>query len=302
MTPSTSAPAATSGSTRILAHDCAALAQAFELGLGVDELALRGHVAFDEDGGCGGAALPRPRSAARSRRALSRMVVRSACGSVGSIRASRSPFLTAWPMRGSPSSGAITRPPLMLCTRPLRFGSAMTRPIRLTALLRRLRPWSWSVRTSSSRWVGFGTNTCPSGSRRGVSPAGQRRLGGLVAVVVAFVAEGVGGRDDEDEEGEAADRNELAPAADREAEQEPERKREPGDQVGSGYVGISDAKRRQALQRLERRWALRGGSRRGALGGKLQRPDQQVVAARGRRWRRSVRAGPRRRTFAEATV
>ena len=40
------------------------------------------------------------------------MVVRSACGMAGSIRASRSPFFTACPMRGSPTSGAMTRPPI----------------------------------------------------------------------------------------------------------------------------------------------------------------------------------------------
>src|SRR5215207_2762288 len=32
------------------------------------------------------------------------------------------------------------------------------------------------VRTASSRWLGFGTNTVPSGSRRGVSPAGSATL------------------------------------------------------------------------------------------------------------------------------
>ena len=99
---------------------------------------------------------------------FSRMVVRSACGNVGSIRAKRSPFFTACPMRGSPPSGAITRPPLMLCTRLVLFGSAITRPIRLTARCADCGT-SCSVRTSSSRCVGFGTKTCPSGSRRGES-------------------------------------------------------------------------------------------------------------------------------------
>ena len=116
---------------------------------------------------------------------FSRIVVRSACGNVGSIRASRSPFFTACPMRGSPASGAITRPPLMLCTRLVLFGSAITRPIRLTARCADCGA-SCSVRTSSSRWVGFGTKTCPSGSRRGESTASRysrlRRCGVVAAM------------------------------------------------------------------------------------------------------------------------
>ena len=82
-------------------------------------------------------------------------------------------------MRGSPPSGAMTRPPLMLCTRLVRFGSAMTRPIRLTARCAGCGAIC-SVRTSSRRWVGFGTNTCPSGSRRGESTAARTFAAGGV--------------------------------------------------------------------------------------------------------------------------
>ena len=88
-------------------------------------------------------------------------------------------------MRGSPPSGAITRPPLMLCTRLVLFGSAMMRPIRLTARCADCGA-SCSVRTSSRRCVGFGTNTCPSGSRRGESTVVDalrgRTRGGIAAV------------------------------------------------------------------------------------------------------------------------
>ena len=36
-------------------------------------------------------------------------------------------------MRGSPPSSGVTRPPCTLCTTLVRFGSPITRPIRLTA-------------------------------------------------------------------------------------------------------------------------------------------------------------------------
>ncbi len=106
----------------------------------------------------------------------SAMVVRSAAGSGGSIRARTSPRRTTWPSRGRPPSGGTTRPPPVLWTRPPRLGSLTTRPIRLMA-----RPAGCTsaatVRMSSSRWVGLARKTLPSGRRRGVS----ERLAGAAA-------------------------------------------------------------------------------------------------------------------------
>ena len=59
----------------------------------------------------------------------------------------------------------------------------MTRPIRLTARCASCGA-SCSVRTSSSRCVGFGTNTWPSGSRRGEST-----VDGFVAAPVGRVSD-----------------------------------------------------------------------------------------------------------------
>jgi hypothetical protein len=58
---------------------------------------------------------------------------------------------------------------VMLWTRPLRLGLAITRPTKTTAF-EMVSGFTITVRTSRMRWVGFGTKTLPSGSRRGESP------------------------------------------------------------------------------------------------------------------------------------
>ena len=109
MTPTVGARSA-SGSTRMSTQHLAALAQAFELGLGVDELALRGTTCFSTR-----MRVRRSRASATAiscsiSPSFSRMVVRSACGNVGSIRAKqiallRPPARCAAARRPAPSRG-----------------------------------------------------------------------------------------------------------------------------------------------------------------------------------------------------
>ncbi len=103
----------------------------------------------------------------------SRTPPRSSMVIAGSTAARTCPRTTCWPITGRPSSGGWTRPACAAWTMPPAVGSAITRPVMVlvrAACSERAR----RVRTDSSRCVGFGTNSVPSGSRRGLSDAAGR--------------------------------------------------------------------------------------------------------------------------------
>ena len=89
-----------------LEQDLPAPAQTFDLGFGVDRAGSAQRLAFRPGYGCGAALLPRPRSVARPRQASPGSWCDRPAAASARCCASRSPFVTACPMRGSPASGA----------------------------------------------------------------------------------------------------------------------------------------------------------------------------------------------------
>jgi hypothetical protein len=105
-------------------------------------------------------------------------------------------------------------------------------------------------------------------------------LGGLRPMVMPFMGEGIGRRDNEHDERQARHGHQLPAAPGHQAEQEAECKRDAGDHVGRGHLDAAEPHGRSVLQDLKRGAARRGGSRGNGLARQLERADQQVVSSR----------------------
>ena len=72
------------------------------------------------------------------------------------------------------------------CTRPNADGSAMTVPMA-SNVRGAVSSRTGCVRTSKSRCVALGTNTLPSGCRRGTFPVGHRGRRRFLRMIVSFM-------------------------------------------------------------------------------------------------------------------